>query len=70
MADCEAADILSAYMKLSLMNYMRGNDEFKEAHDTILAKLKALNMPEVDMFIEEYVPALSESLDKLNYYKI
>ena len=47
-----------------------GNDEVKEAHDTILAKLKALNMPEVDMFIEEYVPALNESLDKLNYYKI
>ena len=44
--------------------------EFKEAHDTILAKLESLNMPEVGMFIEEYVPALSQSLDQLNYYKI
>ena len=65
----KAADTLSAYMKC-VNELHAGNDEFKEAHDTILAKLKALNMPEVDMFIEEYVPALSESLDKLNYYKI
>ena len=65
----KAADTLSAYMKC-VNELHAGIDESKEAHDTILAKLKALNMPEVDMFIEEYVPALSESLDKLNYYKI
>lgn len=65
----KAADTLSAYMKC-VNELHAGNDEFREAHDTILAKLKALNMPEVDMFIEEYVPALSQSLDKLNYYKI
>ncbi|MFR1882231.1 MAG: YfbR-like 5'-deoxynucleotidase, partial [Veillonella parvula] len=47
-----------------------GNDEFKEAHDSILAKLKTLNMPEVDMFIELYIPALGKSLDELNYYEI
>ena len=47
-----------------------GNDEFKEAHDSILAKLKNLNMPEVDMFIELYIPALGKSLDELNYYEI
>ena len=65
----KAADTLSAYMKC-VNELHAGNDEFKEAHDTILAKLKALDMPEVDMFIEEYVPALSQSLDQLNYYKI
>lgn len=65
----KAADILSAYMKC-VNELHAGNDEFKEAHDTILAKLESLNMPEVDMFIEEYVPALSQSLDQLNYYKI
>jgi HD domain protein len=65
----KAADTLSAYMKC-VNEIHAGNDEFKEAHDTILAKLKALDMPEVDMFIEEYVPALSQSLDQLNYYKI
>jgi len=47
-----------------------GNDEFKEAHDSILAKLKNLNMPEVDMFLEIYLPALGKSLDELNYYEI
>ena len=65
----KAADTLSAYMKC-VNELHAGNDEFEEAHDTIVAKLKALNMPEVDMFIEEYVPALSQSLDQLNYYKI
>ncbi|MCF0157016.1 5'-deoxynucleotidase [Veillonella caviae] len=63
----KAADTLSAYMKC--VNELKaGNDEFKEAHDTILAKLQGLHMPEVDMFIEEYIPALSKSLDELNYY--
>ena len=47
-----------------------GNDEFKEAHDSILAKLKNLNRPEVDMFLEIYLPALGKSLDELNYYEI
>lgn len=63
----KAADTLSAYMKC--VNELKaGNDEFKEAHDIILAKLQGLHMPEVDMFIEEYIPALSKSLDELNYY--
>lgn len=63
----KAADTLSAYMKC--VNELKaGNDEFKEAHDIIFAKLQGLHMPEVDMFIEEYIPALSKSLDELNYY--
>lgn len=63
----KAADTLSAYMKC--VNELKaGNDEFKEAYDTILAKLQGLHMPEVNMFIEEYIPALSKSLDELNYY--
>lgn len=62
----KAADTLSAYMKC--VNELHvGNDEFKEAHDSILIKLKELNMPEVDMFVEEYIPALHKSLDQLNY---
>lgn len=62
----KAADTLSAYMKC-VNELHAGNDEFKEAHDSILEKLKELNMPEVDMFIEEYIPALDKSLDQLNY---
>ena len=65
----KAADTISAYMKC--VNELKaGNDEFKEAHDSILVKLKALNMPEVDMFLETYMPALGKSLDELNYYEI
>lgn len=65
----KAADIISAYMKC-VIELKAGNDEFKEAHDTILIKLKDLNMPEVDMFLELYLPALGKSLDELNYYEI
>lgn len=65
----KAADIISAYMKC-VTELKAGNDEFKEAHDTILVKLKNLNMPEVDMFLELYLPALGKSLDELNYYEI
>ena len=65
----KAADIISAYMKC-VKELKAGNDEFKEAHDSILAKLKNLNMPEVDMFLEIYIPALGKSLDELNYYEI
>ena len=65
----KAADTISAYMKC-VKELKAGNDEFKEAHDSILAKLKTLNMPEVDMFLEIYIPALGKSLDELNYYEI
>lgn len=65
----KASDTISAYMKC-VKELKAGNDEFKEAHDSILAKLKTLNMPEVDMFIELYIPALGKSLDELNYYEI
>lgn len=65
----KTADIISAYMKC-VTELKAGNDEFKEAHDTILVKLKNLNMPEVDMFLELYLPALGKSLDELNYYEI
>ena len=65
----KAADIISGYMKC-VTELKAGNDEFKEAHDTILVKLKNLNMPEVDMFLELYLPALGKSLDELNYYEI
>lgn len=65
----KAADTIAAYMKC-VNELNAGNDEFKEAHDSILEKLKELHMPEVDMFLELYVPALKKSLDELNYYEI
>ena len=59
-----------AFFQKCVKELKAGNDEFKEAHDSILAKLKTLNMPEVDMFLEIYIPALGKSLDELNYYEI
>ena len=47
------------------------NDEFKEAHDSILAKLENSKIClRLDMFLELYIPALGKSLDELNYYEI
>lgn len=65
----KAADILAAYMKC-VREVHAGNDEFQEAHDSILAKLQALDMPEVDLFLQLYSKPLSYSLDKLHYYHI
>lgn len=62
----KAADTLSAFMKC-VKERNAGNDEFNEAYETTLDKLKALHMPEVDRFIELYIPSLECSLDKLNY---
>ncbi|MCF0156554.1 MAG: 5'-deoxynucleotidase [Veillonella sp.] len=65
----KAADTLSAYMKC-LREVHAGNGEFQEAHDSILQKLKSMDMPEVHKFLEDYVPSLTESLDQLNYYQM
>ncbi len=65
----KAADTISAYMKC-VYEKSAGNDEFNEAHESILQKLKELHMPEIDMFLEIYIPPLNQSLDKLNYYDI
>ena len=47
-----------------------GNEVFRVARDSIRVKLETLHMPEVDKFLEDYVPALTKSLDQLNYYDI
>lgn len=65
----KAADTMSAYMK-ALYEVHAGNEEFRVARDSIRVKLETLHMPEVDKFLEDYVPALTKSLDQLNYYDI
>lgn len=62
----KAADTISAFMKCA-MEKNAGNKEFNEAYDSILKKLHDLNSPEVEKFLELYVPSLSCSLDELNY---
>lgn len=65
----KAADMLAAYMK-TIYEVHAGNEEFRAARDSIRNKLEGLHMPEVDKFLDDYVPSLTKSLDELNYYQI
>lgn len=62
----KAADTISAYLKC-VCELAAGNDEFKEAHRSIKTKLEQNPLPEVQEFLEIYVPSLSLSVDELNY---
>lgn len=62
----KAADKLSAYVKCQ-SELSQGNQEFREAMVSTLSKLKAMQMPEVEVFLAEFAPAFSLSLDKLRH---
>jgi len=62
----KAADKLSAYIKC-LEELKSGNGEFRLAASQTLEKLQLLNMPEVDYFIEHFIPAFSLTLDELDF---
>lgn len=62
----KAADKLSAYIKC-LEELKSGSEEFKQAAEQTLTKIKALNMPEVDYFMENFIPAFELTLDELNF---
>ena len=59
-----AADKLSAYIKC-LEELKSGNEEFRLAARSTLAKLRDMNMPEVEYFLENFVPAFEKTLDEL-----
>ncbi|MGX8699650.1 MAG: 5'-deoxynucleotidase [bacterium] len=59
-----AADKLAAYIKC-LEELKTGNAEFRSAAASTLEKLEALQMPEVDYFIEHFIPAFSMTLDEI-----
>lgn len=59
----KAADKLSAFVKC-IEEIRMGNDEFEKAKQTIKHSLSVMNMPEVDMFIETFIPAFSLTLDE------
>lgn len=61
----KAADKLSAYIKC-LEELKSGSGEFSLAAEQTLDKLKAMNMPEVDYFLEKFIPAFELTLDELN----
>ncbi len=62
----KAADKLSAYIKC-LEELKAGNEEFRNAAEQTLQKLRAFGMPEVDYYIENFIPAFELTLDELDF---
>lgn len=60
----KAADKLSALIKC-IEERKAGNMEFAKAEQSTLESLKGMNMPEVDDFIEEFLPGYELTLDQL-----
>ena len=60
----KAADKLSAYIKC-VEELKAGNSEFKRAAEQTLEALKAYQLPELDYFMEHFLPAFSLTLDEL-----
>ena len=62
----KAADKLSAYIKC-LEELKAGNGEFRSAADQTYRKLTAMNLPEVDYFINHFIEAFELTLDELDF---
>ena len=61
----KAADKLCAYLKC-VEELKAGNDEFSKARDSIYHDIQHMNRPEVQYFMERFVPSFSLTLDELN----
>ena len=61
----KAADKLSALIKC-IEEEKAGNSEFATAHQTIFLALTKMQLSEVDIFIQEFLPAYSKTLDELS----
>lgn len=59
----KAADKLSAYIKC-IEERRAGNDEFFQAEGKILEALHGYNLPEVEYFLEHFIPAFELTLDE------
>ena len=60
----KAADKLSAYIKC-IEERRAGNDEFLRAEAKTLETLRGYGLPEVDYFLEHFIPAFELTLDEL-----
>jgi 5'-deoxynucleotidase len=60
----KAADKLSAYIKC-IEERRAGNDEFLQAERKSLQALRDYHLPEVDYFLEHFIPAFEKTLDEL-----
>ena len=61
----KAADKLSAYIKC-LEELKSGSGEFSLAARQTEARLREMRMPEVDYFLEHFIPSFELTLDELN----
>lgn len=61
----KAADKLSALIKC-IEEHKAGNTEFISAEKSILHLLQDMKLKEVDIFLEEFLPAYQKNLDELN----
>jgi len=61
----KAADKISALIKC-IEEEKAGNTEFMRAKKSIIELLANMNIKEVDIFMEEFLPAYSKTLDELN----
>lgn len=61
----KAADKLSALIKC-IEERKAGNTEFISAEQSIREHLKEMNLMEVTIFLEEFLPAYDKTLDELN----
>ncbi len=59
----KAADKLAAYIKC-IEERRAGNDEFRLAEQKSLDTLRGYAMPEVDYFLERFIPAFEKTLDE------
>ena len=60
----KAADKLSAHIKC-LEEQKAGNDEFRAAAHQTRQALEKMHLPEVDLFLEEFLPSFRLTLDEL-----
>ena len=60
----KAADRFSALIKC-IEELRMGNEEFREAKNGIEKSISNMNMPEADVFTNEFLPAFSLSLDEM-----
>jgi len=61
----KAADRISAYLKCMEEQKM-GNREFEQARESVLISLRENPLPEVQTFLEEFVPSFSLTPDELS----
>jgi 5'-deoxynucleotidase len=60
----KAADKLSAYIKC-IEERKAGNLEFMSAEKSALEAIRAMDLPEAEVFLEEFLPPYEKTLDEI-----